>query len=192
MVADGAGTTRAAQWRDLPLAVVQAERARRAQLGQGWGAIFDAWAVAPPQIAAPVPAAAPADDLAARAAQLAPDGATTDEIALLMLELGQGASAEQAQAALAAARAVAPDGEAREARRVWNQAIGTVQQALGGPEFNTWLRPIQLAQLDDTAATLHAPNAVVAAHVERTYLRLIGDALSQVVGRRVQVQIRVA
>lgn len=192
MVEDGAGTTRAAQWRDLPLTVVQAERARRKQLGQGWGAIFDAWAVAPPQIAAPAPAAAPGDDLAERAHAIAPADAAPDELALLMLELGQGASEQQALDALAAARAAAPGDDELAARRVWNQAIGTVQQALAGPEFNTWLRPIQLAQLDDTAATLLAPNAVVAAHVERNYMRLLGDALGRAAGRRLQVQIQVA
>ncbi|HNP73849.1 MAG TPA: DnaA N-terminal domain-containing protein [Kouleothrix sp.] len=190
MVADGAGTTRAAQWRHLPLAVVQAERARRRQFGQGWGAIFDAWDVAPPE-AAPPPEASVTDDALARARAIAPEAATPEDLILLAGELSLGATSDQALAALAEARAAGPETDVA-ARQIWNQAILIVQQALDRAAFHTWLQPIDIRELTDGTAVLTAPNDVIAAYVRRNYGRVLGDALARATGKHVQVEIQVA
>lgn len=57
LAAEGMGE--AHKWRDLPLAAVQQDVARRRALGQGWGAISKAWDVAPPGAAPPPPVPRP-------------------------------------------------------------------------------------------------------------------------------------
>lgn len=55
LVASGMGAKNAHTFRDLPLAAVQADVARRRAEGARWGAICDAWGVSPPGSAPPPP-----------------------------------------------------------------------------------------------------------------------------------------
>jgi hypothetical protein len=119
MVQKGFGLDRAYKCQHLPLADCQADFERRWELGQRHGAIGDAWLVAPPPH--PAPAADPqripllsSADSARRARAIAAD-ATMEEIAMLAVEMEEGATDDQALDWLARHRAFQAQWAAKEA-----------------------------------------------------------------------------
>lgn len=194
MIEDGAGTTRAAQWRHLSLDLVQAERARRRQLGQGWGAIFDAWDVVPPKLpSADAPAEAQqltATEATRRVRALAPADADADEVQLLIAELLAGATDEQALDHLAFVRAQRSHlaraiGEASP----WERLLSELQARIGRVELAQHFRGARLAALDEGRAVVAVPTVQAKTAIESRYLTTIADVLGEIQQQAMQVRI---
>lgn len=108
MVAEGFSRKAAHRHRTLDLVVAQADYRRRRDLGQGHGAIVEAWDLAPPLAPAADPQRAPlisSADAARRAQAIAPQDASEEEISLLAGELESGSTDDQALDWLAGHRA---------------------------------------------------------------------------------------
>ncbi|NTU80649.1 MAG: hypothetical protein HGA45_14945 [Chloroflexales bacterium] len=110
LIRQGFSTRAACEFRDLDFPAVQADVARRRELGQGIGAIVTAWRVAPPQPASTSHDQCPdADSHAVRtkaqALAIAPPDASPLEIQYLALDLEEGESPAAALANLAVRRA---------------------------------------------------------------------------------------
>jgi hypothetical protein len=106
LIRQGFSTRAACEFRDLDFSAVQADVARRRELGQGIGAIVTAWRVEPPQPASASYDQVPdADSRAARtkaqALAIAPPDASPLEIQYLALDLEEGESPAAALANLA-------------------------------------------------------------------------------------------
>lgn len=194
MIEKLASSTKAAQWRHLPIEVVQAEYTRRSQAGQGWGAIFDAWEIVAPQLpSAAAPAEAPAlsvTEATRRVRAIQPADADSDEVRLLVNELLAGATDEQALDHLAFTRA-----QRAQIERVvgqaspWEVVLVDMQSRIGRTECATWLRPARLEKIEDGRAVVAVPSAQAKAAIESRYLGMLGAALSEAVGRALQVRL---
>ena len=74
-------------------------------------------------------------------------------------------------------------------RPIWQAALATLQAALPAAEFDTWLRPAQLAGLDAGNATVTAPTADHASALQARYATPLRRALGDAAGRPLQVTI---
>jgi hypothetical protein len=74
-------------------------------------------------------------------------------------------------------------------RQIWQAALATLQAGLPSVEFDTWLRPAQLAALDEASATVTAPTADHIAQLQTTYAAKLRRALGDAVGRPLQLRI---
>lgn len=63
--------------------------------------------------------------------------------------------------------------------RVWDDCVSSLQSELPAQQFNTWIRPLQLAEDDPSALTLVAPNRFVMDWVNDKYRDRIQELISQ-------------
>lgn len=89
--------------------------------------------------------------------------------------------------------ALAPDPEQRGSRldhsQIWAAVLTDLQGHVPGHEFATWFMESALLDLSDDRAVVGVPNIFARDHVERCYRDILGERLSGVVCRHVDVQV---
>jgi hypothetical protein len=73
--------------------------------------------------------------------------------------------------------------------QIWTVVLDDVQRDVPGSEFATWLIESTLLDLTEDRAVVGVPHIFAREHVERCYREILGDHLSGVVQRRVNVQV---
>lgn len=74
---------------------------------------------------------------------------------------------------------------------LWQQALVALAAQLSAPAFNTWIKTANLLQMEAGVATLEVENAFVLNHLQKIYLPLLTEVLSDLTGETVTVQLTV-
>jgi chromosomal replication initiator protein len=76
-------------------------------------------------------------------------------------------------------------------QQLWQAALGELERSLSRTAFDNWIRPARLVSVTSTEATIRADNAFIAARIQSSYADAIGQALSRIVGRPIEVVVMV-
>ena len=76
--------------------------------------------------------------------------------------------------------------------KIWSTALGTLQVQTSRQEFNTWLRLASLLAIENGSATIGAPSAFLKEGLEKRYMTVLREVLSDQVGVPLQVRIVIA
>lgn len=181
----------------LPAEILAADmRRRREQLGQGNGAIVNAWKVSPPgRVAPPAPTEAPLAPVDPREIHAA-EGLSPAERADWLARF---AAADDKSALLAdfrrwyverATRQRGPRSPADEQRRaVWAQATAALQRQVDRLAFDAWVRPAELVALDGGQATIAARSPAHAGALTGDLAVPLRRALADALARPVAVTV---
>ncbi len=74
-------------------------------------------------------------------------------------------------------------------KQIWQTAVGDLQVQVPHNEFETWIKPTTLVDIEDNLAILGTPNIFVRQELEGRYLPVLSHALGSAVGYPLQVQI---
>jgi hypothetical protein len=84
-----------------------------------------------------------------------------------------------------AAHGGAAGGTSDSGQQLWSMALADLQRRLPQDEFETWLRETRLIALEDDQAIVGTSNIFVREKVQHTYVSLIDEALTRLIGRRI-------
>ncbi len=76
--------------------------------------------------------------------------------------------------------------------KLWNQVLERLEQQLSRPTFDTWIKTATAEQLDTNCLVICTPNAFVLNHVQKHYIKTISDAVEDILGYPVEIQLTVA
>ena len=74
-------------------------------------------------------------------------------------------------------------------RHIWQAALGDLQVQVPKHEYETWIKPTTLIEIEGDLAVIGTPNIFVRQELEGKYLALLAMVLQNVVGTPIQVQI---
>ena len=75
--------------------------------------------------------------------------------------------------------------------QIWQAALGELERSLSRTAFDNWIRPARLVSVTGGEATVQADNGFVASRIQSSYADSIGQALSRIVGRPIEVVVTV-
>ncbi len=73
--------------------------------------------------------------------------------------------------------------------QVWQAVLGRLVTHVPREEYQTWLMPTSLLDLEDGSAILVVPNVFVRQEVESRYLNVLASSLQEVLGYGVEIQV---
>ncbi len=73
----------------------------------------------------------------------------------------------------------------------WNQVLERLQLQLSRPTFETWIKPATVERLDEHCLVICTPNPFARNWLQKYYVKTISDAVQELLGRAVEIQIRV-
>lgn len=73
--------------------------------------------------------------------------------------------------------------------RLWQQAQTVLAQRLTPPAFETWIQPTVLVSLAAGVAVIRAENPFILNHLQKRYLPLLTDVLSEIYGQAVTIRL---
>ncbi|MDI6739942.1 MAG: chromosomal replication initiator protein DnaA [Candidatus Edwardsbacteria bacterium] len=68
----------------------------------------------------------------------------------------------------------------QQAQALWAEASERIKQRIGSQSFDTWIKPLTVTSMGDSALTLRVPNAFQVDWLEKHYLGFINQAISEV------------
>ena len=71
--------------------------------------------------------------------------------------------------------------------QLWEQVLKLLKTRLSRPAFETWIQNATLDRIDADKITIMTPNAFVMNHLQKHYLDTIGDAVTQVTGKSLEI-----
>ncbi|MCM1984786.1 chromosomal replication initiator protein DnaA [Lyngbya confervoides] len=75
---------------------------------------------------------------------------------------------------------------------LWNQVLDRLQGQLSRPTFETWIKTATAEQLEDQRLTLKTPNPFARNWIQKYYVKTISDAVQEILGYGVDIQIDIA
>lgn len=76
-------------------------------------------------------------------------------------------------------------------QQLWNQVLERLQLQLSRPTFETWIQTARAEELRDNCLVIRTPNAFVFNHLQKYYLRTIADVVQEIVGKPIEIQLKV-
>ena len=76
--------------------------------------------------------------------------------------------------------------------QLWEQVLELLKERLSRPTFETWIQNAILESFDATSITIETPNAFVMSHLQKYYLGIIGDAVTEVTGKPLEICLKSA
>ena len=74
--------------------------------------------------------------------------------------------------------------------QLWEQVLELLKARLSRPTFETWIQNATLDRVDAYKITILTPNAFVMNHLQKHYLDTIGDAVTEVTGKPLEICLR--
>ena len=74
---------------------------------------------------------------------------------------------------------------------LWEKCLNIIKEKVSQQNFDTWVRPIRMAALQDNCITLSVPNRFFKDWLEENYHALIKDSLTALVGTVVQLSFEI-
>ena len=74
--------------------------------------------------------------------------------------------------------------------QLWSKVLELLKERLSRPTFETWIENATLDRLDAKKITILTPNAFVMNHLQKYYLGIIGDAVTEVTGKPLEICLK--
>jgi chromosomal replication initiator protein len=75
---------------------------------------------------------------------------------------------------------------------LWEKCLNIIKEKLSQQNFDTWIRPIRIATLQDNSITLSVPNRFFKDWLEDNYHTLIKDSLTSLVGTIIKISFEIS
>jgi chromosomal replication initiator protein len=75
---------------------------------------------------------------------------------------------------------------------LWNQVLERLQLQLSRPTFETWIETATATELKNNCLTICTPNPFVLNHLQKHYIKMIAEAVQEILGQSVEIQLTVA
>jgi len=76
------------------------------------------------------------------------------------------------------------------AEELWEKILVRLKKTLSRPTFETWIQNATIENLNSEYLTLLAPNAFVMNHLQKHYLTIISDVVTDIVGKPLEIRLR--
>jgi chromosomal replication initiator protein len=78
------------------------------------------------------------------------------------------------------------------AEKIWDSAQEQLRSKLSRDTYNMWFAPLRACTIDDSHATLEAPNEFCEVWLKDNYISLLQDAFAIAAGRQLQIKFKIA
>ncbi|MDJ0590986.1 MAG: chromosomal replication initiator protein DnaA [Pleurocapsa sp. MO_226.B13] len=78
---------------------------------------------------------------------------------------------------------------ATTAEQLWKQVLEKLKAKLSRPTFETWIQNATIEKLNSDCLTLLTPNAFVMNHLQKHYLSIISEVVTEIVGRPLEIHL---
>lgn len=75
---------------------------------------------------------------------------------------------------------------------LWEKCLNIIKEKISQQNFDTWIRPIRIAMLQDNSITLSVPNRFFKDWLEDNYHALLKDSLTSLVGTVIQISFEIS
>nr|WP_236507167.1 chromosomal replication initiator protein DnaA [Tychonema sp. BBK16]MCF6374773.1 chromosomal replication initiator protein DnaA [Tychonema sp. BBK16] len=75
---------------------------------------------------------------------------------------------------------------------LWNQILERLQLQLSRPSFETWIKTARAEQLENNCLIVSAPNPFARNWLQKYYVKIIADAVYEIVGYPVEIYLTIA
>jgi len=75
---------------------------------------------------------------------------------------------------------------------LWNQILERLQVQLSRPSFETWIKTAKAEQLENNCLIVSAPNPFARNWLQKYYVKIIADAVYDILGLRVEIYLTIA
>ena len=75
---------------------------------------------------------------------------------------------------------------------LWNQILERLQVQLSRPSFETWIKTARAEQLENNCLIVSAPNPFARNWLQKYYVKIIADAVEEILGYPVEIYLTVA
>lgn len=75
---------------------------------------------------------------------------------------------------------------------LWNQILERLQVQLSRPSFETWIKTARAEQLENNCLIVSAPNPFARNWLQKYYVKIIADAVYDILGLRVEIYLTIA
>ena len=74
--------------------------------------------------------------------------------------------------------------------QLWQKVLELLQERLNRPTFETWIENATIDRLDVNSITILTPNAFVMNHLQKHYLSLISEVVTEVFGKPLEIHLK--
>ncbi|MEG3848055.1 chromosomal replication initiator protein DnaA [Microcoleus sp. herbarium19] len=75
---------------------------------------------------------------------------------------------------------------------LWNQILERLQVQLSRPSFETWIKTARAEQLENNCLIVSAPNPFARNWLQKYYVKIIADAVAEILGYPVEIYLTIA
>lgn len=76
------------------------------------------------------------------------------------------------------------------AQELWEQVLELLKSRLSRPTFETWIKNATIDNFDSDGITITTPNVFVKNHLQKHYLNIISDAITEVTGNSLEIRLK--
>ena len=77
-------------------------------------------------------------------------------------------------------------------QQIWNQVLERLEKKLSRPTFETWIKTATALHLYNNCLTICTTNPFILNHLQKHYLQIISDTVSEIVGHSLDIRFTVA
>jgi len=77
-------------------------------------------------------------------------------------------------------------------QQIWNQVLERLEKRLSRPTFETWIKTATVLRLHNNCLTICTPNPFILNHLQKHYLQIISDTVTEIAGRTLEIRFTVA
>ena len=78
---------------------------------------------------------------------------------------------------------------ATSAEQLWKRVLERLEARLSRPTFETWLKNVTIEELNSDYLILSASNAFVMNHLQKHYVNIISDVVTEITGDRLEIRL---
>ncbi len=75
-------------------------------------------------------------------------------------------------------------------QQLWNQVLERLKERLNRPTYETWIENTTIDGLDSESITILTPNAFVMNHLQKHYLDIISDTVTECLGKSLEIRLK--
>lgn len=74
--------------------------------------------------------------------------------------------------------------------KLWEKVLELLKKRLSRPTFETWIQNATIDNFNDDSITILTPNAFVMNHLQKYYINIIADAVTEVMGNPLEIRLK--
>ena len=75
-------------------------------------------------------------------------------------------------------------------QQLWNRVLERLKERLNRPTYETWIENAIIDNLDSESITILTPNAFVMNHLQKHYLDIISDTVTECLGKSLEIRLK--